>query len=92
MSIVKTSNERPCAANDFPKVEIIEEGMREGLQIEDASISVDEKLRLLDALSRTGLPTIVVGSFVSPKWTPQMADIDELVERFTPVPGVTVLK
>ena len=89
MSIVKTSNERPGAANDFPKVEIIEEGMREGLQIEDASISVDEKLRLLDALSRSGLSTIVVGSFVSPKWTPQMADIDEIVERFTPVPGVT---
>ena len=82
-------SERPVGANDFPNVEIIEEGMREGLQIEDASISVDEKLRLLDALSRSGLSTIVVGSFVSPKWTPQMAEIDELVERFTPVPGVT---
>lgn len=89
MKIVKPSNERPGVTHDLPKVEIIEEGMREGLQIEDASISVDEKLRLLEALSRTGLPTIVVGSFVSPKWTPQMADIDELVERFTPVPGVT---
>jgi hydroxymethylglutaryl-CoA lyase len=89
VTIVKTSNERPGAASEFPKVEIIEEGMREGLQIEDASISVDEKLRLLDALSRSGLSTIVVGSFVSPKWTPQMADIDEIVERFTPMPGVT---
>jgi len=81
-------NVQPSDAMNFPKVEIIEEGMREGLQIEDVSISVDEKLRLLDALSRSGLSTIVVGSFVSPKWTPQMADIDELVERFTPVPGV----
>ncbi len=73
----------------LPHVEIVEEGMREGMQIESADIAVDEKLRLLDALSRTGLRTIVVGSFVSPAWTPQMAHIDELVSRFTPVDGVT---
>lgn len=72
----------------YPKVEIIEEGMREGMQIESASITVDDKLRLLDALSTTGLKTIVVGSFVSPKWTPQMANVDELVKRFTPEVGV----
>jgi hydroxymethylglutaryl-CoA lyase len=74
--------------NSYPKVEIIEEGMREGMQIESTDITNDDKLRLLDALSRTGLSTIVVGSFVSPKWTPQMAEIDDLVARFTPVPGV----
>ncbi len=73
----------------YPKVEIIEEGMREGMQIESADITVEDKLRLLDALSATGLSTIVVGSFVSPKWTPQMAQVDDLVDRFTPVPGVT---
>src|ERR1019366_5890237 len=66
----------------------IEEGMREGMQIESADITVDAKIELLDALSRTGLGTIVVGSFVSPQWTPQMAHIDELVSRFTPVDGV----
>ncbi len=81
-------NERIVADSPFPSVEIIEEGMREGMQIEDASISVDEKLRLLDALSMTGLKSIVVGSFVSPQWTPQMSAIDELVSRFTPTPGV----
>lgn len=75
-------------SQSYPKVEIIEEAMREGMQIESASISVDDKIRLLDALSHTGLQTIVVGSFVSPKWTPQMADIDELVTRFTPIDGV----
>ena len=73
----------------YPRVEIVEEGMREGMQIESASISVDSKLDLLDALSQTGLSTIVVGSFVSPKWTPQMAKIDEIVTRFSPVKGVT---
>jgi hydroxymethylglutaryl-CoA lyase len=71
-----------------PKVEIVEEGMREGMQIESASISLDDKLRLLDALARAGLPSINVGSFVSPKWVPQMADMDELLTRFEPLPGV----
>lgn len=72
----------------YPKVEIIEEGMREGMQIESASIPVDAKVELLDALSDTGLETIVVGSFVSPRWTPQMAEIDELLRRFSPREGV----
>ena len=71
-----------------PQVKIIEEGMREGMQIESAHIPVADKIRLLDALSETGLKTIVVGSFVSPKWTPQMAEIDELVSRFKPNPEV----
>ena len=73
----------------WPKVTFTEEGMREGMQIEDASIPVEDKVRLLDALSETGLKRIVVGSFVSPKWTPQMAHIDELVQGFHPKEGVT---
>jgi hydroxymethylglutaryl-CoA lyase len=72
----------------YPRVHITEECMREGMQIESASISIDDKVRLLDALSQTGLTTIMVGSFVSPKYTPQMAEIDELMRRFTPVEGV----
>jgi hydroxymethylglutaryl-CoA lyase len=73
---------------DLPKVEIIEEGMREGMQIESAAIPVEAKVRLLDALSATGLKTIQVGSFVSPKWVPQMEHIEEVIQRFTPAPGV----
>ena len=73
----------------WPKVIYKEEGMREGMQIEDSSISVDDKVELLDALSETGLGQIVVGSFVSPKWTPQMERIDEIVTRFNPNPDVT---
>ena len=71
-----------------PRVHLTEECMREGMQIESLAISVDDKVRLLDALSDTGLEHIVVGSFVSPRYTPQMADIDELLRRFTPRPGV----
>ena len=74
---------------DWPKVKYKEEGMREGMQIEDSQISIEDKVELLDMLSETGLQQIVVGSFVSPKWTPQMERIDEIVTRFKPKPGVT---
>jgi hydroxymethylglutaryl-CoA lyase len=79
---------RPSGSRAYASVQIVEEGMREGMQIESAAIPVADKIRLLDALSATGLQTIVVGSFVSPKWTPQMAEIDQVVAGFTPVDGV----
>lgn len=72
----------------YPTVYLFEECMREGMQIESAAIPVDDKVRLLDALSRTGVPAINVGSFVSPRYTPQMANIDDVLEKFTPVEGV----
>lgn len=67
---------------------IRDDTMREGLQIERADITVDAKLRLLDALGETGAKLISIGSFAHPKWTPQMACIDEIAERFVPKPGV----
>ena len=70
---------------EWPTVTYKEEGMK----IEDANISVDDKIELLDMLSETGLTSIVVGSFVSPEWTPRMERIDEIVQRFTPKAGVT---
>ena len=75
--------------SNYPKVLLTEEGMRDGLQIERADIPVDGKIRLLDMLSETGLKEIAVGSFVSPRWVPQMACIDELVKGFHPKPGVS---
>ena len=71
-----------------PTVLLYEECMREGMQIESAEISVDDKVRLLDALSRTGLRAINVGSFVSPRYTPQMANIDDVLKKFTPIDGI----
>ena len=74
----------------LPKsVVITDDTMREGLQIESADIPVSEKLRLLDALGETGTKVISIGSFAHPKWTPQMACIDEIAEKFVPKPGVT---
>jgi hydroxymethylglutaryl-CoA lyase len=75
--------------SNYPRLILTEEGMRDGLQIERADIPVADKIRLLDALSETGLKEIAVGSFVSPRWVPQMACIDELVKGFHPKPGVT---
>ena len=60
---------------DLPQaVRMFEVGPRDGLQNEPVSISTETKIRLIDILSETGLPTIEVGSFVSSKWVPQMAD------------------
>ena len=73
----------------LPKsVTIIDDTMREGLQIESPDIPVGEKLRLLDALGETGAKVISIGSFAHPKWTPSMARIDDIARRFTPKPGV----
>ena len=73
----------------YPEIAYTEEGMREGMQIEDANILIDAKVALHDALSETGLKRIVGGSFVSPRYTPQMARIDELMQKFHPKEGVT---
>ena len=72
----------------FPKVCLNDELMREGMQIESIDIPVEEKIKVLDALSATGLTQIEVGSFVSPRYTPQMAEIDTIVSSFTPRDGV----
>jgi hypothetical protein len=55
----------------YPTIRHGEECMRDGMQIEDRNIPVADKIRLLDALSDTGLEEIAVGSFASPKWTPR---------------------
>ena len=78
-------------SSEYPDIVYIEEVMREGMQIEDVRISVVQKVALLDALSLTGLDQIVVGSFVSARYTPQMTCMEELASSFRPQPGVTYL-
>src|SRR6266536_3074308 len=58
-------------------VSIREVGPRDGLQNEDPE-PTDAKVRLLDALSQTGVRRIEAVSFVHPKAIPQMADADEV--------------
>ncbi|MGV8918843.1 MAG: hydroxymethylglutaryl-CoA lyase [Pseudomonas sp.] len=54
-------------------VRLVEVGPRDGLQNEAQPVSVAAKVQLVDDLSAAGLSYIEVGSFVSPKWVPQMA-------------------
>lgn len=69
-------------------VRIHEVGPRDGLQNEPGVISVPRKVALIDLLGKSGLRDIEVGSFVSPKWVPQMADTDQVLAQLTPVRGV----
>ena len=66
---------------------IREVGPRDGLQNE-APVPADAKVRLLDALSATGVRRIEAVSFVHPKAIPQMADADEVWARAKRAPGV----
>ncbi|HCE6869981.1 TPA: hydroxymethylglutaryl-CoA lyase [Pseudomonas aeruginosa] len=70
-------------------VRIVEVGPRDGLQNEKHPISVADKVRLVDDLSDAGLGYIEVGSFVSPKWVPQMAGSAEVFAGIRRLPGVT---
>ena len=70
------------------QVRLIEVGPRDGLQNEAQPISVADKVQLVDALSAAGLGYIEVGSFVSPKWVPQMAGSAEVFAQIQRKPGV----
>ncbi|KAA1474454.1 aldolase [Dentipellis sp. KUC8613] len=70
-------------------VNIVEVGPRDGLQNEKAVIPPETKVELVNRLSRAGLKTIEVGSFVSPKWVPQMAGTAEILTKMDKVPGIT---
>ncbi|WP_025855965.1 hydroxymethylglutaryl-CoA lyase [Pseudomonas sp. CHM02] len=70
-------------------VRLVEVGPRDGLQNEARPISVADKVQLVDALSAAGLSYIEVGSFVSPKWVPQMAGSAEVFAQIQRKPGVT---
>ena len=73
----------------YPKfVEFREEGPREGFQIEKVIHPLEQRVELIDRLSETGLKRIQVGSFVSPKHVPQMADTGEVLDRIKRAAGV----
>ena len=65
----------------FPKfVTMFEAGARDGLQnVKDVQVPTATRIELIDRLTDAGLPKIEAGSFVSPKWVPQMADTAEVL-------------
>jgi len=62
-------------------VRIMEVGPRDGLQNETMALDADQRVGLIRALATAGVKNIEVGSFVSPKWVPQMADTDSVVSK-----------
>ena len=70
------------------KVRIVEVGPRDGLQNEK-QVSTDAKIKLVNDLADAGLTVIETGSFVSPKWVPQMADSSDVFAAVTRKDGVT---
>jgi hydroxymethylglutaryl-CoA lyase len=69
-------------------VTLVEVGPRDGLQNEPATIPLETKLRLIDELADAGLRVIEAGSFVNPKWVPQMADSEAVFAGLARRPGV----
>jgi hydroxymethylglutaryl-CoA lyase len=66
----------------FPKsARIVEVGPRDGLQNEADLVSTEVKVALIERLAEAGLKTIEAGSFVSPRWVPQMADTAEVFRQ-----------
>jgi hydroxymethylglutaryl-CoA lyase len=70
-------------------IRITEVGPRDGLQNEPASIATEVKVAFINALAATGVAEVEVGSFVSPKAVPQLADSDEVARKISRRPGVT---
>jgi hydroxymethylglutaryl-CoA lyase len=60
------------------QVQIVEVGPRDGLQNEDQPIGVDTRIELIEQLASAGLKVIEAGSFVNPKWIPQMASSEDV--------------
>lgn len=69
-------------------VEITEMGTRDGFQAEPRFVPTDQKVAVVDALSRTGVAAIQVSSVVHPKAVPQLTDAEEVMERIERRPGV----
>lgn len=71
------------------RVRLVEVGPRDGLQNESRPVSVSDKLQLVHDLADAGVRYIEAGSFVSPKWVPQMAGSAELFAGIQRKDGVT---
>jgi hydroxymethylglutaryl-CoA lyase len=77
------------AVSDLPqRVFLHEVAPRDGLQIEPVFVPTDAKVAWIDRLSETGVAKIEIGSFVSPKAVPALADGEEVARRIRRRPGV----
>ena len=70
------------------RVAIVEVGPRDGLQNEKTPIATDVRVELCDRLTAAGFPNVEAGSFVSPKWVPQMGDNAEVFKAVRKKEGI----
>lgn len=69
-------------------VSIVEMSPRDGLQNEPGIVTTADKTGLIERLAAAGLQRIEAGSFVSPRWIPQMADSADVFAQISRLPGV----
>ncbi|ALO46448.1 acetoacetate--CoA ligase [Pseudohongiella spirulinae] len=70
------------------QIQLVEMGARDGLQNEPGTVPATVKVELIERLAAAGLRRIEAGSFVSPRWIPQMADSEEVFRLIRRRPGV----
>jgi hydroxymethylglutaryl-CoA lyase len=79
------------SANGIPeRARLREVGPRDGFQNEPEVIATEEKVRLIDMLSATGLGRLEVTSFVRPDVIPQLADAEQVLGRIERRDGVAL--
>ncbi|MSR41245.1 MAG: hydroxymethylglutaryl-CoA lyase [Phycisphaerales bacterium] len=75
-------------SDDARVVHLTEVGPRDGLQNEQVIVPLATKIQFVEMLAASGLRSIEVTSFVSPKWVPQLADAEELLRAIKRETGV----
>ncbi len=70
------------------QVTVYEVGPRDGLQNESAVLPVETKVAFVERLVAAGLPVVEATSFVHPRWVPQLADAEQVLQRLDPTGGV----
>lgn len=70
------------------RIHIHDVAMRDGLQIEPVFVPTEQKIALINALSRTGVSKIEATSFTSPKAIPALRDAEEVMKGIERTPGV----
>lgn len=70
------------------EIRFFEVGPRDGLQNEKTIVPVDRRVELIEGLVEAGARDVEIGSFVHPKWVPQMAGTDEVAREMVRREGV----
>lgn len=70
------------------KITVVDVAARDGIQSFKRAVDTDTKVAIVDRLSQTGLPVIEVTGFAHPRVIPNLADAEQVCERFTKRPGI----